>query len=151
MFYRLLNSRLSGRTTIGALTTSDGNIVRSDKDKVELFAQVFGGSFTDCSSLGSPRQSVTESNFSLMQDSVWFHREEILEIILKGLKSRSITPDGIPLLFIQKVAHIIAGPLEHIFNLSFMRGEVPSRWRHSFVTPIPKKTSSHIAFQLQAS
>lgn len=80
MFYRLLNSRLSGRTTIGALTTSDGNIVRSDKDKVELFAQVFGGSFTDCSSLGSPRQSVTESNFSLMQDSVWFHREEILEI-----------------------------------------------------------------------
>ncbi|EYC06910.1 hypothetical protein Y032_0073g764 [Ancylostoma ceylanicum] len=74
-----------------------------------------------------------------MEDSVWFHKEEILELLLNWSQSFSLTPDGIPLSFIKNIAHAIAGPLELICNLSFMRAEVPDRWRHALVTPIPKK------------
>ncbi|EYC39859.1 hypothetical protein Y032_0638g971 [Ancylostoma ceylanicum] len=60
-------------------------------------------------------------------------------ILSKWPKSTSLSADYIPLLFIKNVVHLIAYPLEHIFNLSYMRSEVPERWKRSFITPIPKK------------
>ncbi|EYC35940.1 hypothetical protein Y032_0955g3203 [Ancylostoma ceylanicum] len=49
------------------------------------------------------------------------------------------TPDHM-LAFIKSLAPFIVRLLEHLFNLSFMKAEVPSRWKILYVTPIPKKS-----------
>ena len=51
----------------------------------------------------------------------------------------SLTPDGIPYCFIRKIAAEIASPLEIIFNLCFMRTQIPDRWKEAYVFPLPKK------------
>lgn len=76
MFYRLMDLRLRGKSTIRALIVSDGNIARSDKNKLELFAHVFECTFIGSSSLGYSGQTVIESNFSRVHDSMWFQKKE---------------------------------------------------------------------------
>ena len=79
-------------------------------------------------------------------DSAWFNADEIYELLSKWPAAYSDTPDHIPLVFIKKVLHTIVGPLVHLFNLSFMRAEVPNLWRTALITPIPKTrpfTSPH--------
>ncbi|KAK6042369.1 hypothetical protein COOONC_20126 [Cooperia oncophora] len=66
-------------------------------------------------------------------------RHEILEIISKWRNSSSATPDGIPFLFIKKMADVISAPLEFLFNLLFFQAVVPRSWRHAYVIPIRKK------------
>ncbi|KAK6054096.1 hypothetical protein COOONC_08399, partial [Cooperia oncophora] len=74
-----------------------------------------------------------------MGPDLWFHRDEIFELLSKWPSSHSVTPDFIPLHLIKRTAHYLAFPLELLFNLSYMRSEVPSRWKHSFIVPVPKK------------
>lgn len=74
-----------------------------------------------------------------MSSAPWLHGDDIIEVLAKWPKSSSLSPDYIPLSFIKNVALYIAYPLEHIFNLSYTRAEVPARWKHAFVTPILKK------------
>ncbi|KAK6035375.1 hypothetical protein COOONC_27120, partial [Cooperia oncophora] len=76
---------------------------------------------------------------STMGPDLWFHRDEIFDLLSKWPNSHSVTPDFIPLHLIKRTAHCLALPLELLFNLSYMRSEVPSRWRHSFIVPVPKK------------
>lgn len=135
-FYKLLNSRLRSRPSVTALVTGDGNIIRTDSGKAELLADTFASSFSPDFDLSEPY----EQQFPTMSDSAWFYADEIYNLLSRWPPSYSVTPDGIPLVFIKNVAHIIASPLQHIFNLSFMRAEIPKRWKLSLVTPIPKKT-----------
>lgn len=58
-----------------------------------------------------PSHANSLPNFPVMQDSVSFRKEEILDLILKWPRSHYVTPDRIPPTFIIKVAHIIAGHL----------------------------------------
>lgn len=74
-----------------------------------------------------------------LRKTVWFFAGEIQALISSWPSSSSLTPHGIPLKFIKGVIEYIAGPLEYLFNLSFMRSEVPMRWRKAVVIPIPRK------------
>ncbi|KAK6034583.1 hypothetical protein COOONC_27921 [Cooperia oncophora] len=74
-----------------------------------------------------------------MEPTVWFHREEYMKFFLLGPPLLLITPDFIPFKFIKMVLNHLLYPLEHLFNLSYLRAEVPDRWKHSLVTPVPKK------------
>ncbi|KAK6048836.1 hypothetical protein COOONC_13659 [Cooperia oncophora] len=42
---------------------------------------------------------------------LWFDKEEIYKLLIRWPRSRSDTPDHVPLVFIKKVAHIVYGPL----------------------------------------
>ncbi|KIH61694.1 hypothetical protein ANCDUO_08028 [Ancylostoma duodenale] len=69
----------------------------------------------------------------------WFTEITIYEIIKKWPTSYSVTPDFILTSFIKNIAHVIAAPLAYIFNQSLAYGEVPLRWKHSFITPLLRK------------
>ncbi|EYB91618.1 hypothetical protein Y032_0204g1899 [Ancylostoma ceylanicum] len=140
-FYSFLSSRLKRKSGLGTLIDEMGQVLTSDRDKAEAFAKVFHEqcSGTAATNLDTVVPSSCLGNFPVMADSLWFHATEIYTLLSKWPSSRSVTPDGIPLSFIKEVAPIIAGPLAYIFNLSFMRAEVPSKWKVSYVTPIPKK------------
>ncbi|EYC35206.1 hypothetical protein Y032_1116g3629 [Ancylostoma ceylanicum] len=135
-----INNRIVDKMKVPTLTdSSSGRILTENQEKVEELAKVFQNSFED-PSLGNQDSFDDDSSvFPVMQKSIWFHKEDIVELLSKWPKSTSLSADYIPLLFIKNVVHLIAYPLEHIFNLSYMRSEVPERWKRSFITPIPKK------------
>ncbi|EYC27452.1 hypothetical protein Y032_0009g735 [Ancylostoma ceylanicum] len=135
-FYKLINSRIRPKNNIGVLVSSQGTIAQTDREKAEMLADVFELSFSQCK-----RTEVLQDpmSFPKMSDSIWFYGDDIYNLISKWPSSYSETPDHIPLAFIKGILHTITRPLEYIFNLSFMRSEVPSRWKLLLVTPIPKK------------
>ncbi|EYC23317.1 hypothetical protein Y032_0015g2585 [Ancylostoma ceylanicum] len=135
--YRLLNSKLKRSLHIPTLKDDDGTTAIADDAKASILAKHFQKSFSDNSS--DVKWSTVEIPCTSKDSSVWFYKEEIYEILSKLPLSYSVTPDDVPPYFIRKVAIAIAYPLEHIFNFSFMHGDVPDRWKHAFVTPIPKK------------
>lgn len=83
---------------------------------------------------------IDSSLFPPMRPSLWFHRSDIADILNKWPKPSSTSPDFIPLVFLKNVSECIVSPLEHIFNLSYMNAEVPTRWKHALVTPVLKKS-----------
>nr|CDJ90481.1 RNA-directed DNA polymerase (reverse transcriptase) domain containing protein [Haemonchus contortus] len=77
-----------------------------------------------------------------MKQVPWFIASELYELIMKWPGSCSVTPDFVPFFVVQKIAAVICGPLAYIYNQSLCFGEVPVRWKHSFVTPLLKKEPS---------
>ena len=57
---------------------------------------------------------------------------------LDKLKSTSSGPDGIPFWFFRLAAHLLAGPLAHIYSLSLNSAVVPTQWKKAIITPIAK-------------
>ncbi|VDO45863.1 unnamed protein product, partial [Haemonchus placei] len=111
----------------------------SPADKATVFADHFSKSFT------SDDFSVPEFPSSViytMNEVPWFYGDQLYERIMRWPRSTSVTPDFIPLVFIQNIADVIVEPLAYIFNQSLMSGEVSQRWKHSFITPVLKKEPS---------
>ncbi|KAK6042686.1 hypothetical protein COOONC_19809, partial [Cooperia oncophora] len=130
--YNYINSRLKARNKLPALVVDESHLAISDKDKAELLAEKFQLAFSNhC------EQSMGDLTplCPAMEQTVWFHREEIYEVLSAWPTSPSITPDFIPFKFIKMVLNHLLYPLEHLFNLSYLRAEVPERWKHSLVTP----------------
>ncbi|EYC13094.1 hypothetical protein Y032_0045g1264 [Ancylostoma ceylanicum] len=141
-FYKFLNSRLRPKQKPPGLENDNGEKINDDLEKAELFADTFERYFSPCTT-----HFVIESKnlFPQMNDSLWFNHDEVYENLVKWSNCYSRTPDDVPFVFIKEMACEITGPLTFIFNLSFMRAEVPKKWKHSLVTPVPKKPPFHKA------
>lgn len=63
--------------------------------------------------------------------------EDVLRII-RGIKSNSTGPDGIPPRCFKLLAHYLSGPISIILNTSFVSCEFPHKLQKISVTPIPK-------------
>nr|CDJ88717.1 RNA-directed DNA polymerase (reverse transcriptase) domain containing protein [Haemonchus contortus] len=137
-FYKYVRSRLNSRPKLGCLRGYDGLPLHSDKDKAEILASTFEKAFAPSASEDLTDLSGLDM-YPVMPDSAWVQADDLLAILLRWPSSCSLTPDEIPTHFIKNVAHVIVGPLQYICNLSFMRSEIPSRWKMAYVTPIPKK------------
>lgn len=77
-----------------------------------------------------------------METFSFFDAEAVFNVLKTWLTSYSLTPDEIPFSFIKNVAHTIAYPLSYLYNQSIMFTEVPTLWKHSYVTPILKSHPS---------
>nr|CDJ81910.1 RNA-directed DNA polymerase from mobile element [Haemonchus contortus] len=77
-----------------------------------------------------------------MKEFPWFIASELYELIMEWPSSSSVTTDFVPFFVVQRIAAVICGPLAYISNQSLCFGEVPLRWKHSFVTPLLKKEPS---------
>ncbi|EYC26747.1 hypothetical protein Y032_0010g946 [Ancylostoma ceylanicum] len=138
-FYRYVKFRRGNRSSIPCLKNESGEDVIQDGYKAEILAKVFQKSFNKQCREDFVYSEISPSANPVMGPTLWFHRNEIMELLERWPNSLSTTPDFIPFPFIKKVTPFIGFPLEYIFNLSYMRGIVPDRWRHALVTPIPKK------------
>lgn len=140
-FFRMISTRLKSKQSTPAFVDDTGKRALTNKDKAELLAQTFEAVFQKPQEEGNLSASLHWDHCAVtsqMKDSFWFHEDTILKCLLTWPKSRSRTPDEIPLFFIQKVAHEIVSPLQIIYNLR-LRGEVAWRWKEAFLTPLPKK------------
>lgn len=136
-FYRLLRKRLKSRPDIPSLSSCDGATACTDSEKAEMLANTFELSY---SILARHTSTAIAPQFPPMADSMWFHADDILRTLLRWPSSFSDTTDHIPFIFIKKTSCVLVQPLEFLFNLSFMKSEVPSRYRFSLVTPVLKKS-----------
>ncbi|KAK6030367.1 hypothetical protein OSTOST_03505, partial [Ostertagia ostertagi] len=93
-FYRLMNSRLHSRLRIPVLKSVDGVTARTDEQKAELLAYSFAKAFAPSdTSTAQP----CSSSFPAMGDSVWFHADDIHQLLAVWSSSTSDTPDHAPL------------------------------------------------------
>lgn len=68
--------------------------------------------------------------------------EELRRAVSHLKASSSWGPDGIPPYLVKDCIGTIELPFLHIFGLSLQRGQYPSRWKLSRVTPVPKSGAS---------
>lgn len=74
-----------------------------------------------------------------MADFPFVDSVTVYEHLSRWRNSNTVSPDEIPFSFIKNIAHAIAFLLAYLFNQSMTFSEVPSLWKHSYVTPVLKK------------
>ncbi|XGW32189.1 hypothetical protein V3C99_010399 [Haemonchus contortus] len=135
---RYLSRRIKDFKQIGCLRR--GEVVAfSPVDKANLLADHFESVFQEDD--GNVPDWFSPS-VEPMKEVPWFIASELYELIMKWPGSSSVTPDFVPFFVVQRIAAVICGPLAYIYNQSLCFGEVPMRWKHSFVTPLLKKEPS---------
>ncbi|KAF8382188.1 hypothetical protein PRIPAC_71330, partial [Pristionchus pacificus] len=67
-----------------------------------------------------------------------FFPHEVYKSLRKLSPTGSTGHDAIPQIIFSKCAYALSTPLADIFSLSLISGTVPSAWKHSLITPIPK-------------
>lgn len=88
-------------------------------------------------SLNLPPIPITPTTFSYQPVSM-----EVIRELLFGQKPSAIGSDLISAKMLQMCASVCIGPLTHIINFSFEKGEVPDKWKTSVSVPIPKNSNS---------
>ncbi|GMR53852.1 hypothetical protein PMAYCL1PPCAC_24050, partial [Pristionchus mayeri] len=119
--YRHISSLTKPKLSIPELVSSDNEPVYDSSAKSNLLASEFASHFT------SPSLSL----FTLFPHAVY-------KALRKLSPSCSTGYDGISQIIFSKCAHALSTPLADIYNLSLISGTVPSAWKHSLITPIPK-------------
>ena len=139
-FFSYANSKLRCKVEIPPLVDDNGNIITDNQEKAELFNQVFANVFTSDNGQFPHFVDVVPPSVSL--NHVCFPIEVIIKKLLALPRKFSKTPDEIPPIFLLNVAHEIAFPLQLLFELSFMNGEIPNDWKSGIIVPFFKRGNS---------
>jgi len=111
-FYRFVNTRISNRTTVGAIV-DDGLILTDNQDKANAFNKDFSsvgvadnGEIPHCRDL-----QLTD-----LLDSVIFTQADVANSIDRLKCNLSAGPDGLPSMLFKKLKYCISRPLAMLFN-----------------------------------
>lgn len=138
--YRYINSRRGQTSVIPDLTHDNGSTASRGEDKANLLAlkllKAYNSQtdelpyFAECSSSPAPPLLLCR----LLWGSTGKKLLSILvtEFFIYHPRLHSSR-------FFKEDCSILAVPLEHIYNLSYMKREVPLRWKHALITPILRK------------
>lgn len=117
---KFISSGPNASKGVDTLDSPNGGFVVTDYDKASLLADIFPESFGVSSQSSESICIGVSPAFNVMEYSVVFKRYDILKILNRWLSSSAITPDGIPLRFIKRIAPHIASLLGFLFNLMFL-------------------------------
>ncbi len=118
--------------------------INTPQEIVNAFADLFGKSYTHCTSGNSICSSVTDLD-DLYKNTLYlkkFDKSEIHAACMQLKPTLTAGPDGVPSFFIRDCASILCDPLLKIFNLILKRSVFPEKWKLSRITPVHKKDSS---------
>jgi Reverse transcriptase (RNA-dependent DNA polymerase)/Endonuclease-reverse transcriptase len=149
--WSFISKRVNYKPEVPAIVSND-TTVDGDLDKAELFAEYFSSVFAaDDGKIPDFKPSRHLSDNGKCFNLLHFANQitpELLYSVLHRLPSKiSVGPDGIPALFLKKLAPVLAYPLAKIFRVCFICGGIPNIWLKSFIIPIfkGKGKSSNIA------
>ena len=137
--YRYARSKMKTRVRISNLTDEAGNLVTSDKDKLNFLNNLFSSVFTNEDLTNMP-------NFN---KRVYLHHLSELDITPKMVKKKleklnmpkSPGSDGMHPRVISELRENIAEPLCQIYKKSLQNGQLPKEWKTGWLSPIPPKGS----------
>lgn len=135
--FSLMKSKFKHLGCLPVLLDEHGNQYLFDQHKAEALASHFSSIFTSGlhTYTATDRMAFAESDVCT---DMTIEPTTVLRT-LKSLKpSTSIPFDGIPQIIFRRCAHALYKPVAMILNISLMYGEVPSAWKESIVTAIPK-------------
>jgi hypothetical protein len=138
--YRFVNRKVKSKTGVLPLKNDRGNIVVTDVDKAQLLNDKFASVYTvDDGNLPPRSRSVSKD---VCKSDVDLSENVVLQVLRKLPNKVSNTPDGLPALFLKRIAESVCEPLTKIFQLSFDTSKVPAVWSTANVSPIHKKNDA---------
>ena len=138
--YQYVARKTAKKADITIIKDSCGNLHSTSDACAEALAKHFAAVHR------GPKITTPDKNSNslpTMIHSPYFTKDSILKAILSCKKTYSLTPDGIPSIFVVNIASLLCAPLEIIFNNSLHSGEIPKSWKHAYITPIPKKNNNN--------
>ena len=142
-FFRYANSKLSAKSSIGPLYSSDGSLTTDSLAKASILQDTFVQSFTlDNGRL--PRTSDFKRPPGNLSHIVF--SSSLVRRAIKKLKTKTAAgPDGIPPSFFINCIEELCYPLSLLFTFCFDNGILPAAWLVSYITPIFKKGNPALA------
>lgn len=134
-------SQKKGSTKNINITDNQGNIIKDDKEKAELFNNFFINIGTELKNK-IPKTNINFSGHNKTLNSLYLTpvTENELIIHIGSLKNNSAPgEDNISSFLIKAIHKNIIKPLLYLINLSFSSSNIPSDWKTSLVTPVYKK------------
>ena len=133
-FWRFLHSKRQSSRILGEMLVN--NVQLTDPQQIVVgFAKHFSSAYLPS----------TESPISItrLSDNSIINLSEIMEAdIIKSCKALNANltsgPDNIPAFLVRDCAHILAKPLQFIFNRCIQSGIFPNRWKTTNICPIFK-------------
>ncbi|NWY94667.1 RTXE polymerase, partial [Loxia curvirostra] len=141
-FYKYINARRKGKTSLCSLLDKGGNLVSADEEKAEVlhayFASVFSGKTTCPQDTWTPGMVDGDRE----QNGPPIIQEEAVKELLKCLDvHKSMGPDRIHPRVMRELANELAKPLSIIYQQSWLTGEVPDDWKLANVISIHKRSA----------
>ena len=121
-FYRFVNSKLSCKTGIAPLIDPDGNYVFDNYCKANLLNNYFASVCTKDNNVPPDYMSASTNN---RLSTVEFNCSDMFNCLKKLKSSLSSGPDGIPPLFLKKLAVCLTIPLCMLCNCIFKSENLP--------------------------
>jgi len=138
-FWNFVNARLKCSSSLGALKDDLGNLILDDFQKASAFNKKFQSVF--CKDDGVlPSFPSRATAFPCINPA--FSGSEVYRKLLARPLKIVCGPDGIPPLFLKKLALVLAEPLATIFTFSYHSGTIPDQWKHARVIPLHKGKGS---------
>ena len=139
LFHSYIRHKKVGRTSVGPLYMSTGDLSDSPQDMVESFSQAFSSVYTSHS---LPTPAPFQHSDSIMPDIVV--QVEQVQALLESLDPfTAVGPDRIHPRVLKSCAPALAYPLTAIFRKSLSEGQLPVSWKTSIIIPIHKKGSKY--------
>jgi hypothetical protein len=138
-FWNTVNGKLKPFAGLPTLVTSDGTVLETDEAKALEFNQYFASNYTKPDGKPVP---LSINHLQVTSHNINFEPFVIQKVLKQLSSSVSRGPDGVPSLWLKKLAIPLAEPLSRIFNLSFQTSRVPDSWKIAHVVPIPKVINS---------
>ena len=141
-FYKYARKKLKNYSSIPPLTTSAQTQVTDHAEKAEIFNEYFQSIFIadDGKSLDL-NQRIDSKNFL---NTLYIDVESVSAVINNLSSKSSLTPEGIPSIFVKKTGSAIKNFLSMLFNLSIQTNQLPWQWKFSLISPIHKKDSKSL-------
>ena len=69
------------------------------------------------------------------------HQNIVLRKLIKLNTKSAGGPDGVPLIYLKRYAHVLSHSLAFLFEHSFHSSVLHAIWLHAYITPILKKVT----------
>jgi len=135
-FWNYVSSKFTCKSQIPPLKLDDGNIISDDTETANVFSNFFAKMYTVDDGRKPPNVQNTAA-FTL--SNISFTAADVYAELCSLPNKLSSGPDGLPPLFLKKIAFEISQPLATIFEVSFRLGQLPQLWLSATVTPVHKK------------
>ena len=135
-FYRHINKRMSCRSGVGVLRSTDGADAISDLEKAEILNNHFASVCTANNGIFPQFNRLVDDNVEL--SNIEFTPASVTRAIKKLKSNLSSGPDGLPPVMFKQLAPQLASPLSQLFSSFMSIGQVPADWCSAIVTPIAK-------------
>ena len=121
--------------------------MRTQSSSVSITAEQLNDYFAKVSSDGSYKPALKKVTAETQIENE-FSESEIFNLLDK-VKPTAFGLDFLPYWFLKLAAPSIALPLAHLFSLSLKQSVVPSQWKVSCITPVPKTSQPQTCQQFR--